>query len=167
MSNVQIPTATETKYLGLHLDQRLTWRKYIQTKRKQVDMKFRQMSWLLSTKSKLSMANKIILNKAILKPIWSYGLQLWGCAMPSTINLIQRFQSKTLRAIAEAPWYISNHTLHTDLKIPFVKNEILTMDVRYKDQTANHDNKLIEELYFNGPVTRRLKRTWPQDLINQ
>jgi hypothetical protein len=72
-----------------------------------------------------------------------------------------------LRAIADAPWYVSNLTLHNDIKIPFVKNEILRIAERYKDQTANRDNKLIEELYINGPVTRRLNRTWPQDIINQ
>jgi hypothetical protein len=130
MNNVQIPTATETKYLGLHLDQRLTWRTHIQTKRRQLDMKYRQMYWLLNRKSKLSMTNKILLYKAILKPIWSYGLQLWGCAKPTTINLIQRFQSKTLRAIADAPWYVSNLTLHNDRKIPLVKNKILRIAER-------------------------------------
>jgi hypothetical protein len=61
---------------------------------------------------------------------------------------------------------VSNLTLHNDLKIPFVKNEILRMAERYKDQTANHDNELIE-LYTNGPVIRRLNRTWPQDIIKQ
>jgi hypothetical protein len=91
--------------------------------------------------------------------IWSYGLQLWGCAKPSTINLIQRFQSKTLKAIIDAPWYVSSLTLHTDLKIPFVKNEIPRIAERYKKQTANNDNKLIDELYANGPVTRRHNRT--------
>jgi hypothetical protein len=110
------------------------------------------------------MTNKIILYKAIWKPVWSYGLQLWGCAKPSIINLIQRFQSKTLRAIADAP---CNHTLHNNLKIPFVKNEIIRMAVRYKEQTANHENKVIEELYANGPMTRRLNRTWPQDVTHQ
>jgi hypothetical protein len=43
-----------------------------------------------------------------------------------------------------APWYVSNLTLHNDLKIPFVKNEILRIAERYKAETANHDNKLIE-----------------------
>jgi hypothetical protein len=60
-----------------------------------------------------------------------------------------------------------NLTLHNDIKIPFVKNEILRIAESYKAQTANHDNKLIEELYTNGPVTRRLNRTWPQDIIYQ
>jgi hypothetical protein len=82
-------------------------------------------------------------------------------------NIIQRFQSKTLRAIADAPWYVSNLTLHNDLKIPFVNNEILRLAARFKVQTANHDNKLVEELYTNGPMTRRLHRTCPQDIINQ
>jgi hypothetical protein len=35
---------------------------------------------------------------------------------------------------------------HVNRKIPFIKNEILRMAERYKDQTANHDNELIEEL---------------------
>jgi hypothetical protein len=62
---------------------------------------------------------------------------------------------------------VSNLTLHNDLKIPFVNDEILRLAARYKAQTENHDNKLVEELYTNGPVTRRLHRTWPQDIINQ
>jgi hypothetical protein len=125
LNNVQIPTATETMYLGLHHDQRLTWRKHIQVKRRQLYMKYRQMYWLLNRKSKLSMTNKILLYKAILKPIWNYGLQHCGFAKPTTINLIQGFQSRTQRVIADAPWYVRNLTLHNDLKTPFVKNETL------------------------------------------
>jgi hypothetical protein len=26
--------------------------------------------------------NKVLLYKAILKPIWTYGIELWGCAKP-------------------------------------------------------------------------------------
>jgi hypothetical protein len=68
-----------------------------------------------------SSVRRIVLYKAILKPIWSCGLQLWECAKPSTISLIQRLQSKTLRAITDAPWYVSNLILHTDLNT-YVKN---------------------------------------------
>jgi hypothetical protein len=68
---------------------------------------------------------------------------------------------KLLRAITDAPCNVSNLTLHTDLKIPFVKNEILRMAEKCINHTAKHDNKLTEELHANGPVTRRLNRTWP------
>jgi hypothetical protein len=47
---------------------------------------------------------------------------------------------RTVRAIADAPWYVSNLTLHDDLKTSFVKNEILRLAERYKAQTANHEN---------------------------
>jgi hypothetical protein len=40
------------------------------------------------------------------------------------VAIIQRSQSKILRMIADAPWYVSNQTLHDDLKVPFVKEVI-------------------------------------------
>jgi hypothetical protein len=68
----------------------------------------------------LSIDNKLLIYKAVIKPIWTYGIQLWGCASKSNIELIQRTQSKILRFIVNAPWYVSNHTMHTDLKTPYV-----------------------------------------------
>jgi hypothetical protein len=48
-----------------------------------------------SAKSRLSMSNKLLLYKVILKPIWTYGIQLWGSASISNIEILERFQSKT------------------------------------------------------------------------
>jgi hypothetical protein len=36
INNVQLPQEENDKYLGLHLDRRLTWHKYIFAKRKQL-----------------------------------------------------------------------------------------------------------------------------------
>jgi hypothetical protein len=44
----------------------------------------------------------------ILKPMWTYGVQLWGIASNSNIDILERFQSKVLRIITDAPWYMSN-----------------------------------------------------------
>jgi len=46
----------------------------------------------------------------------------WGSAKISNINRIQRFQSKTLRAITKAPFYVSNQPLHNDLAISPVRD---------------------------------------------
>jgi hypothetical protein len=39
-------------------------------------------------------------------------------------KIIQMIQSKTLRLILNPPWYVSNKTLHEDLGVPYVEDEI-------------------------------------------
>ena len=70
----------------------------------------------------LSLENKLPIYKTVLKPIWTYGIALWGCASKSNISVIQRYQSKLLRSIINAPWYVTNQTLHSDLRIPYVRS---------------------------------------------
>jgi hypothetical protein len=78
INDVQIPQENHVKYLGLHLDSRLTWHTHIFSKRKQLGLSLTKMYWLLGRKSKLSTDNKLLIYKVILKPIWTYGIQLWG-----------------------------------------------------------------------------------------
>jgi len=155
-NNAPIPVTTEVKYLGLHLDQRLTCNTHIQAKHRQLDIKFRQFHWLLGRNSKLSLNNKLLLYKVFFKLIWSYGVQLWGCAKPTRLKITQRFQLKFLRNIVNAPWYINNQLVHTDLHIPSVTDEIQRVATKYNNKTHNHANDLIEHLYNNGPTDRRL-----------
>jgi hypothetical protein len=82
------------------------------------------MYWLLGRKSKLSISNKLLAYKVILKPIWTYGKQLWGSASISNIEILERFQGKVLRVITDAPWYVPNMVLRRDLQITSVKEEI-------------------------------------------
>jgi len=99
------------KYLGLHFDRRLTWKEHIVMKRKQLDPKTREIKWLIGKNSPLSLENKLLIYKTILKPVWTYGIELWGCANKSNIAIMQRYQSKLLRTITITPWYVTNHTL--------------------------------------------------------
>jgi len=50
------------------------------TKRKQLDLKTREIKWLIGRHSPLSLENKILIYKPVLKPVWTYGNKLWGCA---------------------------------------------------------------------------------------
>jgi hypothetical protein len=44
-------------------------------------------------------------------------IQLCGTASNSNIELLQRFQSKTLQPILNAPWYINNHRIYENLRM--------------------------------------------------
>ena len=94
-----IPQRETAKYLGIHLDRRLTWQKHIFTKRKQLGLQLHRMYWIIGRKSQLSLENKLLLYKTIIKPIWTYGIPLWGTASNSNIDILQRFQNKVLHGM--------------------------------------------------------------------
>jgi hypothetical protein len=108
INSVQFMQDDDVKYLGLHLDRRLTCHKHIFAKRKQLGITLTKMYWLLGRKSNLSTSSKLLIYKTILKPIWTYGMQLWGTASTFNIEILECFHSKALRMIVDAPWYVPN-----------------------------------------------------------
>ena len=115
------------------------------------------MYWLFDRKSQLSMSNKILIYKCILKPVWTYGAQLWGSASKSNINIMERFQSKCLRIITNAPWFVPNEIIRNDLNIKTVEEEITRIRSRYKDRLKTHPNKLAAVLHRNRENSRLKK----------
>jgi hypothetical protein len=67
-----IPQTETVKYLGLHFDKRLTWREHITKTRKHLDLRTRELIWLIGKRSPLSLNNKILIYKMALKLIWTY-----------------------------------------------------------------------------------------------
>ena len=67
-----------------------------------------EIYWLVGKHSPLSLQNKLLIYKTVLKPVWTYGMELSGCATKPNIAVIQRYQSRLLRTITIAPWYVSN-----------------------------------------------------------
>ena len=124
---------------------------------------------LLARNSKLKLRQKLNTYTYLLKPIWTYALQIYGTAKKTHIRKLQTFQSKTFRAITKAPWYVSNITLHKDLQMPTVNDHIRTYYKRFHNNLHGHTNSLIRGMATtNMPdsTRRRLKRSWMRDLLH-
>ena len=113
-----------------------------------------------------SLVSVMCCHKTILRPIWTYEIPLWGMASQSNITIIQRFQNKVLRTIVNAPWYIPNRVLHTDLLISTVREGVTKHGTTHKDKLIRHPNQLIPILLEEqGP--KRLKRYNPNNLTHR
>jgi len=166
VNNLPIPAFDTVKYLGLNLDKRLTWQNHIRKKRLILNARSRSLKILLSKNKFSSLKTKLQIYKSLLKPIWTYGIQLWGSAKKSNLNKIQAFQNITLRKITNAPPFVSNMTLHKDLGIKTVEEEAAIFYKRFYNKLENHENPLIKGLHIPslpGNPRRRLKRKWCRD----
>ena len=163
INNITVSNKDIVRYLGMTLDRRLTWKKHISEKTKQLKEKLRKFYWLIGRRSNLRTQNKITLYKTVIKPFWTYGIQLWGTASNSNIEILQRFQSKTLRFLLNAPWHVTNETIHRDLKISTVKDEIHKSRSTYNTRVNNYHNPLVTQLLDTTDQIRRLKRKYPLD----
>ena len=116
------------------------------------------MYWLIGRISALSINNKLMLYKQILKPVWTDGIQLWGRTKQTNIDIIQPFQNKVLRNIVDAPWYIRNADLLRDLQMEMVTNEIGKFAKKHEERLLHHVNVGAIQLLDNSERVRRLKR---------
>jgi hypothetical protein len=61
---------------------------------------------------------------------------------------------------------MSNKVLHTDLKVPTIREEITEFSVEYRDKITTHPNELPSTL-LEEEETRRLKRFKPTDFTTR
>ena len=120
LNNVQIPSSSTVKYLGVHFDKKLNWAHYIHCTKIKFNSRLSILRRFLHSSSKLPLHTKLTIYKLFLKPLWTYGVQIWGTAKNSNLKKIQVSQNKIFRLITNAPPYISNHTLHFDLQMKTV-----------------------------------------------
>jgi hypothetical protein len=161
-----IPQGMSVKYLGMHLDKKLTWWEHIIHKRKQLNLKARRILWLLGRTSPLSLENELVIYKTTLKRVWTYGIELWGCASKTNVAIIQSYQSKVLRIITHAPWYVSNQTLHTDLRMTYVITFLDVYARKHRETLEHHPNPVVKPLLNYSLQARRLKKRWTFDALH-
>jgi UV DNA damage repair endonuclease len=88
----------------------------------------------------------------------------WGTTSNKKIEILEHFQSKVLRLIVDAPWYVSNSVIRNDLQIPTVKEEICRFSSHYNVRISVHPNEFIASL-TEPPIQRLLRRYSSHDLL--
>jgi len=121
-----------------------------------MDLRHKELYWLLGRSSPLFVGNKLLLYKSLITPIRTYGIELWGRACKSNTAIIQRCQSKILRTIVDTLWYVTNAVIHEDLGIPTVQEVVPTRSIKHRMKLETHSNPLLHPIPRDN-VVRRLK----------
>jgi len=140
------------------LDAKLSCKAHVKKKHEELGLKQKEMYRLTGRSSALSIHNKLMLYNQILKPMWTYGIQLWGCTEQSNTDIIQRFQNKVLKNMVDAPWYIRNPDLHRDIQMEMVTNENGKFAKKHEEWLLHHVDAEVIQLLDNSGLVRRLKR---------
>ncbi|GBM87622.1 hypothetical protein AVEN_168426-1 [Araneus ventricosus] len=72
---------------------------------------------LIAPKSTLAIKHKLLLYKAIVRPVMLYGSPILGTTSIRNLRKLQVFQNQQLARIVNAPWYVRRKLIHQDLKI--------------------------------------------------
>ncbi|GFV75923.1 RNA-directed DNA polymerase from mobile element jockey [Trichonephila clavipes] len=143
------------RYLGLHMDSRLTYKKHIDYLSEKFWGRIHLAISLVGRMSPLSLENKVILYKQVLRPIITYASPVWGAAAATHMKKIQVIQNKILRLITNAPWYVRNDVIHFDLHMEPISSYITKLARNVFRTIENHDNPIIRaQTMFTYPYSK-------------
>jgi len=140
------------------------WGLHLKIRRQAANTILHKLRLLL--KSKLNLKTKLLIYKTIIRPILSYGIQIWGPAKPSNIRLLQSHHNIILRLITGAPWrHFTNDSFHKDLNCHILATIYYK---RFHSKLNYYINTFIKNISSHtlpDNPERRLKRNWSHDLL--
>jgi hypothetical protein len=101
---------------------------------------------LLNRRSELSIRNGVLLYKQLIRPMMDYACPAWRAAARSHVRRLQVLQSKCLRLVTGAPWYLSNRQIHEDLGVPLFADHIRALTASFDSRLADVGNPLVRQL---------------------
>lgn len=143
MFDTPIPWRSEAKYLGVTLDRGMTCKTHTTGVRNKAYGIISQIYSMIGRRSRLSIGNKLLMYKTIVRPVMMYASPAWGHAAATHIRRLQRVQNKFLRIALNAPWFVRNTQLHEEAKMPSLKDFMLATAEKYFQRAAQHRNPLV------------------------
>ena len=116
MNNEIIKQTKTAKFLGITIDEGMTWQEHIHSCKKRASSGLYALN---SAKKILSESNLKILYHSLIHPHLMYGLMLWGSACKKYLHPINIIQKKAVRTITHSVY--NEHTIGLFRKLNIVK----------------------------------------------
>jgi hypothetical protein len=143
LQNAIIPWSNTVKYLGLQLDSKLLFTKHLQTVLHKAMSTLLKIFPLLARDSPLTIPNKILLYKLVLRSMIMYSALVWSSTSLTNYCHLQVYQSKCLRVIGDFPGLTPISYLHTHLQMIPICHFIYHLTDKFFASGPAHSNPLI------------------------
>lgn len=148
ISGADIPLQKSIKYLGIILDKNLTFKDHILHTSDKAIKCGRALFPLMNRKSHLSIKNKLLIYKMCIRPIMTYGCQVWSTRCAKTYyKKLQVIQNKNLKNIFGLNMRYStlhlHQRFHEDMLSTFVDK--ITEKFECRNRLSNY--RLLRELH--------------------
>ena len=101
---------------------------------------------LLNRWSDLSIRNGVLPYKQLISPLMYYACHALRSAARTHVRRLQVLQSKCLRLVTGAPWYLSIRQIHENLGVPFFADHIKVLTANFDSRLADVGNPLVRQL---------------------
>lgn len=145
--NTDIPFKSSIKYLGVILDKNLTYKDHILNTCEKATRCGRALFPLLNRKSKLNGKNKLLIYKSCIRPILTYGCQVWsGRCAKTNVRKLQIIQNKNLKIILNLNRRFSTILLHSRFKMDMLNTVICKLTQRFEDRNRSSNYVVLRNL---------------------
>lgn len=144
--NQELPWSSSVKYLGVHLDSRLTFTPHINKIREKYFIALKIIYPIFNKKSKLNLKNKSLLYKSCLRPVLTYAAPVWGNTCQTNMKKLQVLQNIGLRIIGNYPHYTRIKYLHEQLNYEYIQKFIDRLTKKFFESSSQTNNILLNRM---------------------
>lgn len=164
--NASFEWKDSVKYLGVRLDQRLSFRPHIDEVVKKAYNLGGTFRCLIGRYSKLALREKVTIYRQIIRPVMTYACPIFINCPKTHFTRLQKHQNKVLRMIMNAERFTKTDDLHGQTNIPKICDFVDKLTNTFYETATSHPNKLVRNLgiYSRDNIGFRLKHRLPKKI---
>lgn len=159
INNEEIRPTTSVKYLGVILDEKLTYRKHIESVIQKAYISLRHL-YPLMISDQLTTSTKILLYKTIVRPILTYAAPAWCGASKTNLKKLQVYENKCLRLATSSNRYTRLTELYDKAAIQIITDYIQEESQKFYQKLTNAQNPLLSNItkhrHYHGHLKHKL-----------
>jgi len=99
INSQKLPKSDSTKYLGVHMNNKLSWKNHVESTINKVNQRLRLIKWLARATWGSTQETMNTTYKTYVKPVMKYGSEVLVTASNSTMKALETTQNNALRLI--------------------------------------------------------------------